>query len=1061
MPNCKWNATGCASISPDFSLASLTLRAQSVRVFELAKATVAAALATDASVLLVTLATGRTLQLRFATPSLAAEWRAALSASAASSLRRVSSSSSLASSIILPLSRSPGSLSASPSPAGAAPQSSLGSSPGPSSALLTVHARLLIDHDMFVSALEPPPPALASPAPQTFLGWRTAQLLGRHVEQLLPTAVARELLAAPSRDAQDRLLHSIFGAYAAAPKRAFLLRSDGQTVAALLSLSSPAGKSVLDINRRGYVLTVYESSDLQAPVDPELLARYVSDQLRALRVSMMTTSGESTARDPIGSVPNTSRDSVVSNDPGSSRSPESESSRSVFSRTRVRSARETREAREMRDASRDGHLQPAVSAPAVVRSARIDVDGSIFDADDPLLSVMEPLAGISPGDPSDPATERRALMRVGWISARLLDFDERMRAQSGGSSGARALAQERAALIAEQSDLLHYLSSTSSTTAGTTSSSSRRKERSHQRHRVRTGSTEAVSAAHAAGEAAAAVAVAAPAPAPAPTPTPTPAPTVAAPTAASTAAVAAESASRVTKRASRRAMQKQKSFGALPETVIEAARSKTGSSRGSGRRRRRPTSTSSATVLKRQDSNSVSSRTQSSLVPINEEAMAIPALILNDPALANARNSTELVMTPVPMQLNRAGGAAVEASGVDFLDIKTSSTSSSPTTKVERDAEARRKASRGVSLPNWLDAQMPGTSARDPAKRKKHSLRVQKGSPSSARPKQPSKAIGQHSFDSPGASTSPSRERQGSSEKSAAGVTLKQRMSSRSSLLPLYRAEMVTSNNLAVRRLTSRVRPNVHRLERFVTALHGAGWHPNVAFTHALVQLQNELWIVMEWCDGSSVCEAMRLLRAPLVEPQLTAVLKHTVGALTHLRAHNIVHGDVKCANIMLTSAGDAKLTNTSLSSMIEAPAHRESVRSANWLAPELLLGGAPSFASDVWALGICIIEMVFRAPPPPLVVHGGAAVPSEPWPDLGVTHSLGLAAMMRACLNPVAESRPHIDVLRRQALLVSLDASTSRRALAALSTRCLRANIALFSGTRSNDTEGASSPHE
>jgi hypothetical protein len=1033
-----------------------------VRVFELAKATVTAALATDASALLVTLATGRTLQLRFATPALAAEWRAALSASAApgssvSLLRRVSSSSSLASSIVLPLSRSPGSLSASPSPAGAAPQSSLGSSPGPgpASALLTVHARLLIDHDMFVSALEPP---LASPAPQTFLGWRTAQLLGRHVEQLLPTAVARELLAAPSRDAQARLLHSIFGAFATAPKRAFLLRSDGQTVAALLSLSSPAGKSVLDINRRGYVLTVYESSDLQAPVDPELLARYVSDQLRALRVSMMTTSGESTARDPslTGSVPNTSRDSVVSNDPGSSRSPESESSRSMFSRTRVRSAREareTRDAREMRDASRDGHLQPAVSAPAVVRSARVDVDGSIFDADDPLLSVMEPLAGISPGDPSDPATERRALMRVGWIAARLLDFDERMRAHSGGSSGAMALAQERAALVAEQTDLLHYLSGTSSTTAGTTSSSSRRKERSHQRHRVRTGSTEAPSAAHAAGEAAAAVAVAAtPAPAPAPA-VAAPAPAVAAPTAA------VESASRV-KRAARRAMQKQKSFGALPETVTEVARSKTASSRSSGRRRRRPTSTSSA-VLNRQDSNSVSSRTQSSLVPINEEAMAIPALILNDPALANARNSTELVMTPVPMQLNRAGGAAVEASGVDFLDIKTSSTSSSPTTKVDRDAEARRKASRGVSLPNWLDAQMPGTSARDPATRKKRSLRVQKGSPNSARSKQPSKAVAQHSFDSPGASTSPSRERQGSSEKSAAGVTLKQRMSSRSSPLPLYRAEMVTSNNLAVRRLTSRVRPNVHRLERFVTALHGAGWHPNVAFTHALVQLQNELWIVMEWCDGSSVCEAMRLLRAPLVEPQLTAVLKHTVGALTHLRAHNIVHGDVKCANIMLTSAGDAKLTNTSLSSMIEAPAHRESVRSANWLAPELLLGGVPSFASDVWALGICIIEMVFRAPPPPLVVHGGAAVPSEAWPDLGVTHSLGLAAVMRACLNPVAESRPHIDVLRRQALLVSLDASTSRRALAALSTRCLRANIALFSGTRSNDTEGASSPHE
>jgi hypothetical protein len=54
-------------------------------------------------------------------------------------------------------------------------------------------------------------------------------------------------------------------------------------------------------------------------------------------------------------------------------------------------------------------------------------------------------------------------------------------------------------------------------------------------------------------------------------------------------------------------------------------------------------------------------------------------------------------------------------------------------------------------------------------------------------------------------------------------------------------------------------------------------------------------------------------------------------------------------------------------------------------------------------------------------------------------------------------EQRATLDGVRRMNFLVALDADSARRALAALATRCLRAQIASISGTRSGDTEASS----
>lgn len=113
---------------------------------------------------------------------------------------------------------------------------------------------------------------------------------------------------------------------------------------------------------------------------------------------------------------------------------------------------------------------------------------------------------------------------------------------------------------------------------------------------------------------------------------------------------------------------------------------------------------------------------------------------------------------------------------------------------------------------------------------------------------------------------------------------------------------------------------------------------------------------------GEAVCDRGRL---PLA---LAANLVHQVLAgLASVHAEGIVHGDVKCDNILVESLRDGssipRLMDFGLARFAAgkwiAPADRVVAGTPDYLAPELVLGGATSFASDVYAIGIMCYELV------------------------------------------------------------------------------------------------------
>lgn len=133
---------------------------------------------------------------------------------------------------------------------------------------------------------------------------------------------------------------------------------------------------------------------------------------------------------------------------------------------------------------------------------------------------------------------------------------------------------------------------------------------------------------------------------------------------------------------------------------------------------------------------------------------------------------------------------------------------------------------------------------------------------------------------------------------------------------------------------------------------------------------KDRLWIIMEYCKGGSVHDLIRK-NGPFNEEQIAWICFNTLKALLYLHSRNLVHRDIKAKNILLTEHGSVKLADFGLAEHMDAllPENKRGNTFAGtpfWMAPEVLLREKQSigFKSDVWSLGITMIEMAEGKPP-------------------------------------------------------------------------------------------------
>jgi len=128
----------------------------------------------------------------------------------------------------------------------------------------------------------------------------------------------------------------------------------------------------------------------------------------------------------------------------------------------------------------------------------------------------------------------------------------------------------------------------------------------------------------------------------------------------------------------------------------------------------------------------------------------------------------------------------------------------------------------------------------------------------------------------------------------------------------------------------------------------------------------NETWILMDYCGMGSIKDMMKLCMETLNESQVAYVASETLKGLAYLHGRNILHLDVKAANILATESGAVKLADFGVSEQLEKlnKTSIDYVGSPLFMAPEVIKRTGYTDRADIWSLGITCIEMIDGRPP-------------------------------------------------------------------------------------------------
>ncbi|NQX26604.1 serine/threonine protein kinase [Microbacteriaceae bacterium VKM Ac-2854] len=115
--------------------------------------------------------------------------------------------------------------------------------------------------------------------------------------------------------------------------------------------------------------------------------------------------------------------------------------------------------------------------------------------------------------------------------------------------------------------------------------------------------------------------------------------------------------------------------------------------------------------------------------------------------------------------------------------------------------------------------------------------------------------------------------------------------------------------------------------------------------------------LVFEAMQDTLAAPTPRSRRGPL--PALTRAGRQAAAAVAHLHALGIVHRDLKPANILTSGSGPAQLVKLADFGLAAYVDERELpiAGSIEFMAPEQIDGAPASFASDVYALGLTLLQ--------------------------------------------------------------------------------------------------------
>ncbi|KAI9789955.1 MAG: Protein kinase C signaling pathway involved MAPKK protein [Candelina submexicana] len=120
--------------------------------------------------------------------------------------------------------------------------------------------------------------------------------------------------------------------------------------------------------------------------------------------------------------------------------------------------------------------------------------------------------------------------------------------------------------------------------------------------------------------------------------------------------------------------------------------------------------------------------------------------------------------------------------------------------------------------------------------------------------------------------------------------------------------------------------------------------------------------IAMEYCEGGSldsVYREVKKLGGRTGEKVLGKVAEGVLNGLTYLHGQKIIHRDIKPSNILLSRNGQVKLCDFGVSGDTGTGGDANTfIGTSYYMAPERITGQSYTITSDVWSLGVTLLEV-------------------------------------------------------------------------------------------------------
>lgn len=137
--------------------------------------------------------------------------------------------------------------------------------------------------------------------------------------------------------------------------------------------------------------------------------------------------------------------------------------------------------------------------------------------------------------------------------------------------------------------------------------------------------------------------------------------------------------------------------------------------------------------------------------------------------------------------------------------------------------------------------------------------------------------------------------------------------------------------------------------------------HPHVVDVYALGEKEDYHYIASEYIDGLSLKELLQKT-APLPPGVALSVTSQILQALAFVHQHHVIHRDVKPGNILINSAGQAKLSDFGLAQIEAEPTVTQQgslIGTPAYMAPEQISGERLDGRTDLFSLGAVLYEML------------------------------------------------------------------------------------------------------